>query len=247
MKTIPPEETNNSRGLGRIELLTLVATIAILGMLALPARSNSGSRSSRTQCVSNQRQMALATIQFANENRNRLPQNVSGSWPNNLPVVAANAMQPCGLTRDILYDPAYPGFNIDFNWDFFPQYRLIGYALTFPGTSILLPTNVNTIIDPQPFSIASLWLPATTPASRVLWADLTMSAPGQNASDPASRASYNYSSIPAGSALLGRTSHLLTSMPAGGNLAMLDGHVEWREFAPMIPRTASDSAPTFWW
>jgi prepilin-type processing-associated H-X9-DG protein len=41
--------------------------------------------------------------------------------------------------------------------------------------------------------------------------------------------------------------HLNGSLPAGGNLGMLDGHVEWRRFQDMQIRTPSSAAPNFWW
>jgi prepilin-type processing-associated H-X9-DG protein len=39
--------------------------------------------------------------------------------------------------------------------------------------------------------------------------------------------------------------HLIGNLPAGGNLGMLDGHVEWRKFQDMQIRSAS--GPFFWW
>jgi prepilin-type processing-associated H-X9-DG protein len=43
-------------------------------------------------------------------------------------------------------------------------------------------------------------------------------------------------------------------LPAGGNLGMLDGHVQWRKFDLMHIRAsggiwsgANNSCPTYWW
>jgi prepilin-type processing-associated H-X9-DG protein len=37
-------------------------------------------------------------------------------------------------------------------------------------------------------------------------------------------------------------------IPLGGNVGMLDGHVEWRNFTNMLPRAGSGaSAPFFFW
>jgi prepilin-type processing-associated H-X9-DG protein len=50
---------------------------------------------------------------------------------------------------------------------------------------------------------------------------------------------------------LHRTSHLIRGFPVGGNIGMLDGHVEWRKFQYMFPRTNPSvngvPIPTFWW
>jgi prepilin-type processing-associated H-X9-DG protein len=43
------------------------------------------------------------------------------------------------------------------------------------------------------------------------------------------------------------SAHLDRRFPAGGNLAMLDGHVEWRKFEDTTARTSSGSSPVFWW
>jgi prepilin-type processing-associated H-X9-DG protein len=78
-----------------------------------------------------------------------------------------------------------------------------------------------------------------------------MSDVGQN--DPTKVGSYKWAGIQGGlgTALLHQTSHLNGKLPAGGNIGMLDGHVEWRKFAVMVPRsnpTANGvSIPVFWW
>ena len=64
--------------------------------------------------------------------------------------------------------------------------------------------------------------------------------------------SYQWTSIPGGLIpFLHNTAHLNGKMPAGGNIGMLDGHVEWRFFQKMLPRTTISvngvRTPTFWW
>jgi hypothetical protein len=39
--------------------------------------------------------------------------------------------------------------------------------------------------------------------------------------------------------------HLKGTVPVGGNLGFKDGHVDWRKFELMTPRTVSGSV--FWW
>jgi hypothetical protein len=80
----------------------------------------------------------------------------------------------------------------------------------------------------------------------VLVAGAVLSERGQN--DPAQRATYKYSGIIGGyKPLPHRCAHLSGSMPAGDNVAMLDGSARWRNFVDMIPRTSVRSVPTFWW
>ena len=39
--------------------------------------------------------------------------------------------------------------------------------------------------------------------------------------------------------------HLKGRLPDGGDVAFKDGHVQWRKFALMLPRT--DKGKVFWW
>ena len=89
-------------------------------------------------------------------------------------------------------------------------------------------------------------------ADRVMVACVVMSDVGQN--DWSARNSYKWINIqgglrnPDGTFFQHRTSHLKRgSVPRGGNLGMLDGHVEWRPFQQMLPRTDASNVPCYWW
>jgi prepilin-type N-terminal cleavage/methylation domain-containing protein len=59
-----------------IELLVVIAIIAILAAILLPALANAKEKASRTYCVNNNKQLALAMIMYSDENRDYMP------WPN---------------------------------------------------------------------------------------------------------------------------------------------------------------------
>ena len=59
-----------------IELLVVIAIIAILASLLLPALANSKEKASRTYCINNNKQLALALTMYADDNQDRMP------WPN---------------------------------------------------------------------------------------------------------------------------------------------------------------------
>jgi prepilin-type N-terminal cleavage/methylation domain-containing protein len=62
-----------------IELLCVVAIIAILAALLLPAVSRAGARARRIQCVSDLRQTGIAFQEFAHEHNGHFPMSVPGS------------------------------------------------------------------------------------------------------------------------------------------------------------------------
>jgi prepilin-type N-terminal cleavage/methylation domain-containing protein len=59
-----------------IELLVVIAIIAILAGLLLPALAGAKEKASRTACVGNNKQLVLAMLMYADENRDQMP------WPN---------------------------------------------------------------------------------------------------------------------------------------------------------------------
>lgn len=96
------------------------------------------------------------------------------------------------------------------------------------------------------------------PSQRVLLADATLSALGQT--NPAQATTYQWT-LHTDSGLVGyppwnttpygpwkgsSTPHMGILTPLGGNVAMLDGHVQWRPFTNMLVRTGG-AGDEFWW
>ncbi len=69
------EPSNRGSAFTLIELLVVVAVIAILASLLLPALAASKSRGQGISCLNNERQLALATMLYADESNDALPYN----------------------------------------------------------------------------------------------------------------------------------------------------------------------------
>lgn len=251
-----PDRPPHQRGFTITELLVVVAVLALLLTLRLSALASVKDQTLRGQCAEHLRSLALATTIIANDNGDKLPSNASASvnWPWDMIWSVGNTFTNY-MPVQTLYCPA-SGFNSTDNsnlWVFgSPGYHVIGYAQTLPGTGLVGATNLNSTLTPQrtpttapPIQI----LPAPLASQRVLFADSTISASGESSTNLTALLTYNWTDIEGGFAgKPHRTCHMDGVLPAGGNLAMLDGHVEWRSFRLMIPRTTvSGPTPVWWW
>jgi prepilin-type processing-associated H-X9-DG protein len=232
-----------------VELLVIIAVVALLVLLQIPALARASQRTRTAQCAGNLRQFALVEQIYARENRDQLPAVSGSNWAWDVPINTMDSITRFGSSRNSLYCPANPEQNGDGLWNYQNMYRIIGYVTTLPGLAISA-TNWNSSVTPQSIPNGPISFPPPPASQRVLVADVVMTSLGQT--DPALVNTYQYTGFQGGYNPPGwqghRTSHMNARIPSGGNVAMLDGHVEWRPFASMLPRVPGASpTPVFWW
>jgi prepilin-type N-terminal cleavage/methylation domain-containing protein len=256
-----------------IELLVVIVIIAILAAMLLPALARAKARAIRTQCLSNLRQIEIALNNYTVDSKDKLPVltgDNGAAWAWDTPDAVVQNMMNSGVTKKTFYCPgtaprftdaqnwSNPGmganstlfnFGVTANPPAATDFHIIGYAMAFSGDkSMLDPTNQNTTLQLESTTFpngTSVMIPT---AERVVMADCTISVgiatPGYLHPEN------DYVTIDGGFTQNGTvyphlSAHLNGNIPLGGYVGFKDGHIEWRKFVQMLPRT--DRGVVFWW
>ncbi len=242
-----------------IELLVVIAVIAILLALLLPALGRVREQARRTKCASHIRQQLLAIHLHGAEEDGKVPWLIHGYLNPEGQVQRAmlNYLLRNGVSREMFYCPSnavhqkyndrfWTGSSGQDGWDgsqFTDQlsrrvWSSYGWLVEFNSQISTLPKITAYARDAQ----KKTWVKSLlekNPAGKELLVDIIFGQPGcEEARDQVSR-TYGLDFIgkygePIGSLPAQRTNHLQGLNPPGGNIGFLDGHTEWRRFAPDI-------------
>lgn len=259
-------------GFTLIELLVVIAIIAVLMGILMPSLTKAREQARRQTCGSRVRQHVLALNMYGNEHDTKLPlPNTAGAWLQDVAVNTVNYMLATGMTREMFYcesnvnhqkhNDLFWLFN-NKNWDKAKQrftqesgFVVSGYCFILqldPSTRSTRPAIVSYASD----SLKKEWVKSTMtsrPSDREVVVDSIMGTP-----DPSKKFGREFVDVHGGiwtqSGVSDGTSHVARGgIPAGGNVAFMDGHVQWRAFDPdinnnrAVARYESGGSPGFFW
>lgn len=245
-----------------IELLVVIAIIALLMAILIPTLQRAREQSRRIVCSNNLKQISISLHMYGNENDGRLPLNVGGYWLWDIAYSTSDYIIRTGGSKNTFYCPADPTkkSNMAIVWQYTqdPPFTATSNSVLEPETNRdsyyrvtgyfwMMDTKIGRTFHPEGIPKKD-WiknLNATQPATTELITDATLST----GPDPKTASFVEVrGGLYARWQLFDRTNHLTRGdKPDGGNIAFLDGHLEWRRFADMQARVILTNIPYHWW
>ncbi|MGQ9900946.1 MAG: prepilin-type N-terminal cleavage/methylation domain-containing protein [Fimbriimonadales bacterium] len=208
-------------GFTLIELLVVIAIIALLAAILFPVFAGAREKARQSSCLSNMRQMMLASLMYADDYAETLPlvQHTGGRWVHDLlqPYTRARLFYRCPSDPSVNFEQPLPGYPPEF-------VRRASYGTNFwmsPKFGSYRTLDCNGYM-----TLASIRTPASTiyiaeMKENLLWDHFHPSMWPADLNDPFNN--------PCG--LIDPADELAMTWHQGGtNYAFLDGHARWMRF-----------------
>jgi prepilin-type N-terminal cleavage/methylation domain-containing protein len=222
-------------GFTLIEMLVVIAIIALLATLLIPLMTGAIEKGRRTQCSTHLKNMVAIMTAFAGDHNDYYPRlhlenNRAPYWFDQ--QVRDNQLASYGLDREICYCPSNrKRWNRDdfWNWAGGTRASVWGYAYLAADTQWV---NYFTYPGLEDEPKAEIFARRSTdiPADPIIWTDLNRSlgkwgwfGPGRQGAN-----------------------HLKGPRPAGANEAFMDGHITWKTWSDMRLRLDSSGLKMYW-
>ena len=228
-----------------IEVLVVIAVIALLAALLLPGLRRAKKTAVRVKCMNNLRQQGLIWHQFANDNEGKMRIDLpgSGKWLWDADITTIDMLvSNYNLTPKICYDPSFEEQNLNPNeqeqaWNYPGGYRVIGYWMMMQrcDSNGVAYAGWPTFLYPGEDQYVYLRMAVPDPTSRVLLADATGSDAGGNFAYWVGGFTH-------------RSPHLeADGKPWGANVCFLDGHVTWKPYGDPNLKSRLNKVPLHYW
>ena len=148
-------------GFTLIELLVVIAIIAILAAILFPIFTTAQENSRRTKCISQLKQIGVATTSYADDNQGYLPPYPSTNW-DTMSIMKAKLKSYSGNSDRIWLCPSDHGYK-------YPTLNVKPSFFAYYGSSYLY--NWNTYSAAQPTNKAKLVSVCKSPRQLVLYWD----------------------------------------------------------------------------
>ncbi|MFW5867445.1 MAG: DUF1559 domain-containing protein, partial [Armatimonadota bacterium] len=147
------------KGFTLIELLVVIAIIAILAAILFPVFARAREKARQTACLSNVKQIALATQMYAQDHGEMLPQG--GTWsPDDVMIRWYDALEPYLKNEQILICPSSQNNDAPNTWNYGFVRQTTGYNGTIGGFT--LPDGTAVPSGPAPVALAQVQNPSET-------------------------------------------------------------------------------------